>query len=82
MNKVRVYIRKNLRDGSQCTDFLANIFTAPAEWDGNEMETFLGNQVFLSRWSGSDPDLCTSVPCRSRDRQSMGQKKPVDVYNK
>ena len=57
-------------------------FTAPSERDWNEMETFLGNQVFLSRWSGGNPDFCTPISCRTGDRQSMGQKKPVDIHDK
>lgn len=81
MNKVRVYIRKNLGDGSECAEFMANIFIAPTEWDGNEMKTFLGDQVFFSCGGGSDPDFGAPISCRSGDRQSMGQKKPVDVYD-
>jgi hypothetical protein len=82
MNKIRLYIRKNSGDGSQCTDFPKNIFTAPAERDWNEMETFLGNQVFFSRWRASNPDFCTPISCRTGERQSMGQKKPVDIHDK
>jgi hypothetical protein len=82
MNKIRLYIRKNSGDGSQCTDFPKNIFTAPAERDWNEMETFLGNQVFFSCWRAGNPDFCTPISCRTGERQSMGQKKPVDIHDK
>jgi hypothetical protein len=65
MNKVRGYIRKNLGDGSYCTDFLANIFTAPTKWNGNEVKPFLDNQIFLSRWRGSDPDFGPGLVARA-----------------
>jgi hypothetical protein len=41
-----------------------------------------GQSGLLFPLGASNPDFCTPISCRAGERQSMGQKKPVDIHDK